>query len=206
LTAPLFTQTANVDWELRTYELTPSVPSLWSAMVELPRNYVPATKEAEVSRIESSPESERDPIMGLIASLAAAISLLERTPKAKKAAPSDTMFEMMLSDYRKALEAGRRFAQKQRDGLAQSSREAREIVTEWMGMFDPPPQIDFQQSEFLQQSIASALAAPPPSTQKVSECPIGMTDPAICSAGSCQRCSDWRDGWNAAISTKPGDQ
>jgi hypothetical protein len=37
--------------------------------------------------------------------------------------------------------------------------KAREIVTEWMGMFDPPPQIDFQQSEFLQQSIASALAA-----------------------------------------------
>jgi ABC-type branched-subunit amino acid transport system ATPase component len=39
--------------------------------------------------------------------------------------------------------------------------KAREIVTEWMGMFDPPPQIDFQQSEFLQQSIASALAAQP---------------------------------------------
>jgi hypothetical protein len=37
--------------------------------------------------------------------------------------------------------------------------KAREIVTEWMGMFDPPPQIDFQQSEFLQHSIASALAA-----------------------------------------------
>lgn len=35
--------------------------------------------------------------------------------------------------------------------------EAREIVTEWLGMFDPPPQIDFQQSEFLQQAIASAL-------------------------------------------------
>jgi uncharacterized protein YqeY len=142
-------------------------------MVELPRNYVPATKEAEVSRIESSPESERDPIMGLIASLAAAISLLERTPKAKKAAPSDTMFEMMLSDYRKALEAGRRFAQKQRDGLAQSSREAREIVTEWMGMFDPPPQIDFQQSEFLQQSIASALAA---QTAAPAGSPVGWGD------------------------------
>jgi hypothetical protein len=36
--------------------------------------------------------------------------------------------------------------------------KAREIVTEWMGMFDPPPQIDFQQIEFLQQSIASVLA------------------------------------------------
>jgi uncharacterized protein YqeY len=117
--------------------------------------------------------AERNPIMGLIASLAAAISLLERTPKAKKAAPSDTMFEMMLSDYRKALEAGRRFAQKQRDGLAQSSREAREIVTEWMGMFDPPPQIDFQQSEFLQQSIASALAA---QTAAPAGSPVGWGD------------------------------
>lgn len=37
---------------------------------------------------------------------------------------------------------------------------AREIVTEWLGMFDPPPQIDFQQSEFLQGAIASALGIP----------------------------------------------
>lgn len=37
---------------------------------------------------------------------------------------------------------------------------ARGIVTEWLGMFDPPPQIDFQQSEFLQGAIASALAIP----------------------------------------------
>lgn len=34
---------------------------------------------------------------------------------------------------------------------------AREIVTEWLGMFDPPPQIDFQQSEILQAAIAAAL-------------------------------------------------
>jgi hypothetical protein len=49
----------------------------------------------------------RDAFIGVTASLAAAISLLERTPNAKKAAPSDKMFEIMLSDYRKALEAGR---------------------------------------------------------------------------------------------------
>jgi hypothetical protein len=67
---------------------------------------------------QTSPVTERDPLVGLVASLAAAISLLERTPKAKKAAPSDTMFEMMLSDYRKALEAGRQFVQKYRDGVA----------------------------------------------------------------------------------------
>ena len=33
----------------------------------------------------------------------------------------------------------------------------REIVTDWLGMFDPPPQIDFQQSEMLQAGIAHAL-------------------------------------------------
>jgi len=63
-----------------------------------------------------SPETERDPLVGLVASLSAAISLLERTPKAKKAAPSDTMFEMMLSDYRKALEAGRQYIHRHCDG------------------------------------------------------------------------------------------
>ena len=41
------------------------------------------------------------------ASLAAAISLLERTPKAKKSAPSDKMFDQMLSDYRATLENAR---------------------------------------------------------------------------------------------------
>lgn len=45
----------------------------------------------------------RDPIVAAIASLAAAISLLERTPKAKKAAASDKMFDQMLDDYRRAL-------------------------------------------------------------------------------------------------------
>jgi hypothetical protein len=39
--------------------------------------------------------------------LAAAISLLERTPKAKQAAPSDKMFEIMLSDYKKSLKTAR---------------------------------------------------------------------------------------------------
>lgn len=45
--------------------------------------------------------------MGVIASLAAAISLLERTPRANKAAASDRMFDMMLSDYRRALDCAR---------------------------------------------------------------------------------------------------
>ena len=50
---------------------------------------------------------ERDSCVGVLAALAAAISLLERTPNAKKAAPSDKMFATMLVDYKKALKAGR---------------------------------------------------------------------------------------------------
>lgn len=46
-----------------------------------------------------------DPFVQVLASLAAAISLLERG--GKKAAASDRMFERMLDDYRAALEVGR---------------------------------------------------------------------------------------------------
>lgn len=49
----------------------------------------------------------REVFVRVLASLAAAISILERTPKAKKAVASDKMFDTMLDDYRKALEAGR---------------------------------------------------------------------------------------------------
>lgn len=49
----------------------------------------------------------RDPITHAVASLAAAISLLERTPNAKKAAASDKMFDQMLADYRVALKNAR---------------------------------------------------------------------------------------------------
>lgn len=42
-----------------------------------------------------------------------------------------------------------------------------------------------------------------------SDCPIGVKNPINCSAGSCQRCSDFRDGWNssrvAQASTEPFD-
>lgn len=46
-------------------------------------------------------------LLATTAALAAATSLLERTPKAKKAAPSDRMFEQMLLDYHKALDEAR---------------------------------------------------------------------------------------------------
>jgi hypothetical protein len=125
--------------------------------------------------------------------------------------------------------------------------KAREIVTEWMGMFDPPPQIDFQQSEFLQHSIASALAAQPAAPVREPcpgcdghECDDGCQYPGAVKPAApvgdwledaahengnyqcrcvhcgrmfighkrrvtCKACADWRDGWNAAISTTPGD-
>ncbi|MFC5423692.1 hypothetical protein ACFPOB_29600 [Bosea eneae] len=49
----------------------------------------------------------RRAIVHAVVCLGAAISLLERTPKAKKAAPSDRMFGQMLRDYRKALDEAR---------------------------------------------------------------------------------------------------
>jgi hypothetical protein len=44
-------------------------------------------------------------LIGTLAALAAATSLLSRS--SKKAAASDKMFDMMLKDYVKALDAGR---------------------------------------------------------------------------------------------------
>lgn len=65
---------------------------------------------ALIDNLTASPSPAASPsgaITHAIASLAAAISLLERAPKAKKAAPSDRMFEQMLCDYRKALDEAR---------------------------------------------------------------------------------------------------
>lgn len=51
--------------------------------------------------------ADYDILMDVTASLAAAISLLENTPKAKKAAPSDRMFDQMLVDYTASLRRAR---------------------------------------------------------------------------------------------------
>lgn len=51
--------------------------------------------------------SIKEAFIQVLASLAAAISILDRTPRSKKAVASDTMFDISLNDYRKALEAGR---------------------------------------------------------------------------------------------------
>lgn len=48
---------------------------------------------------------ERETIIDLAAHLAAAISLLERSPK--RGAPSDRVFDQMLADYRASLKRAR---------------------------------------------------------------------------------------------------
>jgi len=65
----------------------------------------------------------REAFTQVLASLAAAISLLERG--GKKAAASDRMFEQMLDDYRAALEAGRNALSQQADqfSLAEAAAE-----------------------------------------------------------------------------------
>ena len=66
--------------------------------------------DEDAERYENAPPADagmREAFVRVLASLAAAISILERTPKAKRAVASDKMFDQMLDDYRKALEAGR---------------------------------------------------------------------------------------------------
>lgn len=65
--------------------------------------------EAALDAAEARAERLRNVSIGVMASLAAAISLLERGGKAaKKAAPSDKMFDQMLIDYKSALERARK--------------------------------------------------------------------------------------------------
>lgn len=66
--------------------------------------------EAELAALKAETDARvkaADAGMGVMASLAAAISVLERTPRAKKAAASDRMFDQMLDDYRRALDRAR---------------------------------------------------------------------------------------------------
>lgn len=85
------------------------MPSLESDLLQGPEDSVFCATVAEtvvgrVKTLEAEIAELRESNLDLAASLAAAISLLERTPKAKKAAPSDRMFDQMLVDYRASLE------------------------------------------------------------------------------------------------------
>jgi len=65
-------------------------------------------KESDIDAMQDEIARLRGVAISTAASLAAAISLLERGGKAaKKAAPSDKMFDQMLTDYRNSLDAAR---------------------------------------------------------------------------------------------------
>lgn len=66
------------------------------------------TLSARVETLETHNSDAYIIVIDLAASLAAAISLLEKGGKAaKKAAPSDKMFDQMLRDYKKSLDRAR---------------------------------------------------------------------------------------------------
>lgn len=90
-------------------ELSPGVPPKMLVDADWLRRKVETDPDMDADVLPAQPQgvSARDPMVAAVASLAAAISLLERTPKAKKAAPSDKMFDQMLADYRKALAEAR---------------------------------------------------------------------------------------------------
>lgn len=71
------------------------------------RALTPSDAAAALERVK---REAQEALIPALASLAAAISLLERSPKT--AAPSDKMFDQMLDDYRKSLEEARSVLQK----------------------------------------------------------------------------------------------
>lgn len=78
--------------------------------LEAPSLAAPTPPAAEAPGQEPVAAKERrDILLDLMGSLAATISLLERYPKAKQAAPSNKMFGQMLVDYRASLERARKF-------------------------------------------------------------------------------------------------
>lgn len=66
-----------------------------------------ALEAAEAVRERTHVLVPRDDALDVVASLAATISIIERTPQARKAAMSDKAFGIMLDDYTKALAKGR---------------------------------------------------------------------------------------------------
>lgn len=70
--------------------------------------FVNGVRKQDLADVISTNKALNEALLRTAASLTAAISLLERTPKAKKAAPSDKMFDQMLADYRVSLEHARK--------------------------------------------------------------------------------------------------
>src|SRR3954452_24881213 len=90
----------------------------------IPKNEREWWAAQEIERLaalaQSDAEPKRDAFTQVLASLVAAVSLLKRGGKAaKKAAPSDKMFDQMIIDYERAIEQGRA-------ALAQSDAEPKD--------------------------------------------------------------------------------
>lgn len=81
--------------------------SLWSSKHWGLPDVRRALEAAEAVRERTHVWVPRDDAIAVVASLAATISIIERTPKARKAAMSDKAFGIMLDDYTKALAKGR---------------------------------------------------------------------------------------------------
>ena len=80
-----------------------------SQKLALSESFERVAKVAEERAAFNEQMALREALMGVTSSLAAAISLLERGGKAaKKAAPSDRMFDQMMLDYKKSFERARK--------------------------------------------------------------------------------------------------
>lgn len=67
-------------------------------------------------------------LLDVTASLAAAISLLERSPKT--AAPSNKMFDQMLKDYRASLERARAYLSSEAPSISPAEGRAAALATD----------------------------------------------------------------------------
>lgn len=80
-----------------------------------------------MERLKTPTKRDTDAMMCMLASLVAAISLLERG--GKKAAASDTMFNQMLLDYKAAVTVGRKALRRMRGGDDQAFDSNAERLT-----------------------------------------------------------------------------
>ncbi len=146
---------------------------------EVPAAAQPMFEAARMLRAAAPTPVQRDASVGVLAALAAAISLLERTPNAKKAAPSDKMFAMMISDYKKALEVGRAAARPspnaglvEREALKDAFMSGADAVhEEWLAAHERgegPPHGDTEFSEAADDYVTHALL----STRPVAGAPV----------------------------------
>lgn len=131
-------------WSLDGYEkasgeTSSEIAALTAAQADYETRIRSALIAAPAERRVTEANKVHEAFGGVLAALAASISLLERTPKAKKAAPSDTMFNMMLNDYKGALEAARPvFAALSHPVEADALGRVIELLDSYEARFAPP--------------------------------------------------------------------